>query len=77
MLAGTTPVIVRLTTPVRGEAPRFPIPTIHAIPEEDSFPGITTIVMRPDGYVAWAGDDEEELNLAIGQWFRVPSPQLR
>jgi 2-polyprenyl-6-methoxyphenol hydroxylase-like FAD-dependent oxidoreductase len=79
LLTGTKPTIVRLTARADGarETPdlfgRVPVPTIHAIPDDDSFQGITTILLRPDGYVAWAGDDEEELSLKIGQWFRVPS----
>lgn len=67
---GTDPVIVRLT-PSSGDRGRFPIPTIHAIDEEGSFPGITALLLRPDGYVAWAGDGEDELNEAIGQLVRV------
>jgi 2-polyprenyl-6-methoxyphenol hydroxylase-like FAD-dependent oxidoreductase len=77
LLTGTMPTIVRLTPQVDGAAEPpaalpggFGIPTIHATGEEDSFPGITTILVRPDGYVAWAGDDEADLSLAIGQWFR-------
>lgn len=71
------PVIVRLTPPADDVRPAPALPagstlqTIHAIPEEDIFPGITTILVRPDGYIAWAGDNKEELSLAIGQWFRA------
>jgi 2-polyprenyl-6-methoxyphenol hydroxylase-like FAD-dependent oxidoreductase len=63
---GTEPVLVRLTPP-SGVPGRFPIPTIHAIDEKDSLPGITTILLRPDGYVAWAGDGEDDLDQAIGK----------
>ena len=78
LLAGTKPAIVRLTPRADGarETPALPggIPVrmVHATAENDPFPGITTILVRPDGYVAWAGNDED-LGLAIGQWFGVPS----
>ncbi len=68
--AGTEPVIVRLT-PSSGELGRFSIPTIHAIDEGDSLPAGTTILLRPDGYVAWAGDREDDLNQAIGKLLRA------
>jgi len=65
-LAGTEPVIVRLMSS-SADTSRFTIRTIHAVDDEGSLPGITTILVRPDGYVAWAGDDEEDLDLAIGK----------
>jgi 2-polyprenyl-6-methoxyphenol hydroxylase-like FAD-dependent oxidoreductase len=65
-LAGTEPVIVRLMSS-SADTSRFTIRTIHAVDDEGSLPGITTILLRPDGYVAWAGDDEEDLDLAIGK----------
>jgi hypothetical protein len=80
LLAGMEPVVVRLAPPAGngGKAQDFsggfPIRTIHAIPEGDPFPGITTILMRPDGYVAWAGDDLRDLHLTIGQLYHAPSP---
>jgi FAD binding domain-containing protein/aromatic ring hydroxylase-like protein len=77
VLAGTKPVIVRLTGRADGARDKpglfagVPVQTIHAIPDGGSFQGITTMLLRPDGYVAWAGDDEEELSREIGQWFRA------
>lgn len=32
------------------------------------------MLVRPDGYVAWAGDDESELCAALGSWFGGPAP---
>ena len=68
--AGTAPVLVRLT-PSSGDLGRFTIPTIHAIDEEGSLPGISTILLRPDGYVAWADDSEEGLDTALGKLLRA------
>jgi 2-polyprenyl-6-methoxyphenol hydroxylase-like FAD-dependent oxidoreductase len=67
--AGTEPVIVRLMSPSE-DTSGFTIRTIHAIPEEGCLPGITTILLRPDGYIAWAGDDEEGLDQAVGKLLR-------
>ena len=73
---GTEPVLVRLTAPsdhtlsdhtLSDNTGRFTITTINAVDEDGRLPGITTVLLRPDGYVAWAGDDEENLDLAIGK----------
>jgi 2-polyprenyl-6-methoxyphenol hydroxylase-like FAD-dependent oxidoreductase len=64
--AGTEPVIVRLTPPSE-RLSRFTIPTIHATDDQGTAPGITAILLRPDGYVAWAGDSEEDLDQALGK----------
>jgi hypothetical protein len=34
--------------------------------------GAGTILLRPDGYVAWAGTDETGLRAALAQWFGAP-----
>ncbi|MGH3466866.1 MAG: FAD-dependent monooxygenase, partial [Thermocrispum sp.] len=34
---------------------------------EGSLPGVTSILLRPDGYVAWAGNREEDLEQALGK----------
>jgi 2-polyprenyl-6-methoxyphenol hydroxylase-like FAD-dependent oxidoreductase len=62
--ASSEPVIVRLTPPAT-DTSEFAVPTIHAIPEHGCLPGITALLLRPDGYIAWAGDDEEDLDQAI------------
>lgn len=70
------PVIVRLTPSSGDPAPsgdlaRFPITTIHAIDEGGHPPGTTIILLRPDGYIAWAGDSEEDLDQAIEKLLRA------
>jgi oxygenase/bifunctional oxygenase/reductase len=61
---------VRLA-PSPGDRDRFPVPTIHAYDQQDSFPGIGALLLRPDGYVAWAGDGEDGLDEAIGRLMRA------
>ncbi|AYY12633.1 FAD-binding monooxygenase [Actinobacteria bacterium YIM 96077] len=68
--APVMPVLVRLA-PASDDPGRFTIPTIHAIDEKGSLPGITAILLRPDGYVAWAGDSEEGVHRAIGKLLRA------
>ncbi|MFJ5927717.1 FAD-dependent monooxygenase [Kitasatospora sp. NPDC092948] len=34
------------------------------------------VLIRPDGYVAWLGDDQAELTAALTRWFGTPQPQL-
>jgi hypothetical protein len=63
--AGAKPVLVRLAASA-DHLGRLPVTSIHAVDEHGRLPGITAILLRPDGYVAWAGDDEEELERAIG-----------
>ena len=71
LLAGRRIANLRL----RMESARSTIPAIHAIDEEGSLPGITTILLRPDGYVAWADDSEEDLDQAIGKLLRAEGRQ--
>ncbi|MEU4349333.1 FAD-dependent monooxygenase [Streptomyces sp. NPDC023838] len=35
----------------------------------DPLAGAGALLVRPDGYVAWAGDDVSALEAALGQWF--------
>lgn len=69
-VAGTEPAIVRLTPASEG-LDALAIETIHARDEEDSLPGVTTLLLRPDGYIAWAGHSEEDLDQAIGKLLRA------
>jgi 2-polyprenyl-6-methoxyphenol hydroxylase-like FAD-dependent oxidoreductase len=75
LLALTEPFVIRLTS--RGEGPalpeELPIRIVNVVPEEGYLPGISTILVRPDGYIVWAGGDEESPGAAIEQWFRTPS----
>lgn len=67
--AGTEPVLVRLTPP-SPETRGLPIRTIHATAAAP-VPGITAILLRPDGYVAWAGHDDDGVEQAIGKLLRA------
>lgn len=76
LLAHAEPVIVRLRAPANDGAEAAALPggfrirTVHAITEEaDSLRGINAMLVRPDGYIAWAGDDDEDLGRAIEQLF--------
>lgn len=60
------PVIVRLAPPAP-DGRASAIATVHAIDERGRAPATTAILLRPDGYVAWAGASEEELDQAIGE----------
>jgi 2-polyprenyl-6-methoxyphenol hydroxylase-like FAD-dependent oxidoreductase len=68
--APVNPVVVRLTPAAAGPG-RAAISTIHAIDQDGSFPGVTALLVRPDGYVAWAGDSEDGLDQAIGKLLRT------
>jgi 2-polyprenyl-6-methoxyphenol hydroxylase-like FAD-dependent oxidoreductase len=51
----------------------FRIPVIDAVPVgTDAFDGITLVLLRPDGYIAWAGNDESGLSSALERWFGAP-----
>ena len=75
---GTEPFIVRLSAPADGDAEAVALPggfrmrTVYAVPDgAGSFPGVNAILVRPDGYIAWAGDNDAELKAAIEQWLGV------
>jgi 2-polyprenyl-6-methoxyphenol hydroxylase-like FAD-dependent oxidoreductase len=61
--AGTEPVLVRVE-PASG-ARRPGIPAIRAIDDRGAISAGTTILLRPDGYVAWAGPEDRELDRVI------------
>jgi len=43
---------------------------VHAVPlRTDVFDGSSTFLLRPDGYVAWAGNGEANLDSALVRWF--------
>jgi len=80
LLAAAEPVPLLVTSAQSAEqaakaaalAGRFRMRTVRAVPAESgcSLPGSTAILLRPDGYVAWAGDDMAELAAVAGQWYR-------
>lgn len=41
----------------------------HELPESSPLAGTAAVLVRPDGYVAWAGPDEEGLSAALRRWF--------
>ncbi|MEV6655088.1 SDR family oxidoreductase [Streptomyces sp. NPDC051219] len=44
------------------------------LPESGAFAGAGAVLVRPDGYVAWAGSDgEADLTTALHRWFGAPA----
>ncbi|MFJ9024883.1 FAD-dependent monooxygenase [Streptomyces sp. NPDC102259] len=43
-----------------------------ASPED--FGGAAALLVRPDGYIAWAGDDPDTLTESLHRWFGAPHP---
>jgi bifunctional hydroxylase/dehydrase len=39
--------------------------------------GTSAVLIRPDGYVAWAGPGEVDLTVALQRWFGAPGPRHR
>jgi hypothetical protein len=33
---------------------------------------VPAVLLRPDGHVAWAGDDQQELLSQLSRWFGAP-----
>ncbi|MFL6121631.1 MAG: monooxygenase, partial [Actinophytocola sp.] len=44
------------------------------LPSPGPFDGLAALLVRPDGYVAWAGEDPTGLTEALGRWFGTPDP---
>lgn len=63
--APATPVLVRLA-PAAGDE-QLAIPVIRATGQDRSLRGVTALLVRPDGYIAWAGDGPDSLKQAIGK----------
>jgi hypothetical protein len=34
---------------------------------------VPAVLLRPDGHVVWAGEDEAELPVVLGKWFGAPA----
>ena len=70
---GPEPVVVRLSTTADDKPTALPcgleIPTIHAVSENPTvLAGADVLIVRPDGYIAWAGRDDGALGPALEQW---------
>ena len=46
--------------------------TLWAGHNPDAFGGAASVLVRPDGYVAWAGTDPAGLTGALHRWFGSP-----
>ncbi|MEV3934311.1 FAD-dependent monooxygenase [Streptomyces sp. NPDC053728] len=47
---------------------------VTGVPQDpDAFAGAPAVLVRPDGYVAWAGADPAELGEALHRWFGTPA----
>ncbi|WP_103515325.1 FAD-dependent monooxygenase [Streptomyces sp. SM10] len=47
---------------------------VTGVPQDpDAFAGAPAMLVRPDGYVAWAGADPAELGEALHRWFGTPA----
>ncbi|MBC6456933.1 FAD-dependent monooxygenase [Actinomadura sp. HBU206391] len=44
----------------------------HELPAGSPFAETTAVLVRPDGYVAWAGPDGDALSAALNRWFGSP-----
>jgi bifunctional hydroxylase/dehydrase len=42
------------------------------LPTPGAFDGIAAVLVRPDGYIAWAGADPAGLDAALHRWFGTP-----
>ncbi|WP_422125580.1 hypothetical protein [Streptomyces caatingaensis] len=63
----------RLRSAARGWRDR--VVTVTGGPEEDGpLTGLAALLVRPDGYVAWTGEDGDGgLTGALGRWFGPPA----
>jgi bifunctional hydroxylase/dehydrase len=44
----------------------------HELPKSSPLSETPAVLVRPDGYVAWAGPDEDALSAALHRWFGTP-----
>ncbi|MEU0154730.1 FAD-dependent monooxygenase [Micromonospora fulviviridis] len=70
-------VLLHLTddSGVRAVAAGWPdrVTTVTATESGTSSLGDSALLIRPDGYVAWAGNDPKELDVALRRWFGNPA----
>ncbi len=36
--------------------------------------GAPAVLLRPDGHIAWVGDDQQDLRAHLPRWFGAPVP---
>ncbi|MDX3645868.1 SDR family oxidoreductase [Streptomyces sp. MB09-02B] len=51
-----------------------PVHTVTATSHPDAVAGADTLLVRPDGYIAWAGTSTAGLEGALERWFGAPAP---
>ncbi|HEX2312897.1 MAG TPA: FAD-dependent monooxygenase [Thermomonospora sp.] len=58
---------------VPGRGPRVGV--VHGAPGGDAegLEGLHTVLVRPDGYVAWVNGEDDDLEGALRRWFGAPS----
>ncbi|GGU17081.1 FAD-dependent monooxygenase [Streptomyces lateritius] len=50
------------------------VTTVTGVPRDpEVFAGATAVLVRPDGYVAWAGTNTDSLAAALHHWFGTPA----
>ncbi|WP_242909382.1 FAD-dependent monooxygenase [Actinomadura terrae] len=77
LLHGGRPVLLRLRAglePAAGLAAEVEVVDAepHGLPDGSPLHGTAALLVRPDGYVVWAGDDGSELRDAASPWFGPP-----
>ncbi|MGC5031155.1 FAD-dependent monooxygenase [Micromonospora sp. DT229] len=60
---------------IRAVAAGWPdrVTTVTAVESDTSSLGASPLLIRPDGYVAWAGNEPKELDVALRRWFGNPA----
>ena len=74
-------VLVRFTDPARDDpggrtvslANGAPLRIVELAPGP-LLEGVTSVLLRPDAHIAWAGSDERQLSDAVSRWFGAPLP---
>lgn len=50
---------------------------VRHLADEDAEIDVPAALLRPDGHVAWVGDDQDDLADHLKQWFGLPDPVAR
>ncbi|WP_308295876.1 SDR family oxidoreductase [Streptomyces sp. ISL-96] len=51
-----------------------PVHTVTATSQPGAVAGADALLVRPDGYIAWAGTGGADLEQALNRWFGAPAP---